>query len=107
MFGFLRRRLLKEHMKLFAQSQKALAYCRAFMTAEQADNVEMALAGVEGRWQPGQRMGANDVEMLLSANKVLRRAYDASPARVFGLKSFDDQFVPLLGWDEYFTRYLE
>jgi hypothetical protein len=103
MFVFLQTRVLKEHMKLVAQSYSALAYLKAFLPPAASQQYESFLQEVSSTWHPGEKLGDDALRALLKINKDLRRAYDASPAKAFGMKAFDKQFVPLLGWDDYYS----
>jgi hypothetical protein len=106
MFSFLRKRVLKEHMKLVTQNHRALAYVGAFLPAVANQQYSAFLEEVGAAWQPGEKLSDETLEILLTMNMSLRRAYDASPARSVGMKSFDEQFKPLLGWQEYYSRNL-
>ena len=106
MFSFLQKRIIKEHMKLVAQNHSALAYLRAFLPPAASKDYGDFLKDVNSTWQPGQRLDDDALRRLLSINKDLRRAYDASPARAFGMKAFDEEFKPLLGWDDYYSQHL-
>lgn len=106
MFAFLRKRILKEHMKLVAQNYKALAYVSAFLPPDASQRYSEFLGDLNSTWRPGERLGDDALRVLLKINKDLRRVYDASPARAFGMKSFDDEFKPLLGWEDYYSQYL-
>ncbi len=106
MLSFIRRRILKEHMKLVAQNHSALSYCSAFMSAGQLNSARSVMASVQSGWVPGQRLTYDQARTMFDLNKTLRRVYDDSPSAAAGMRRFDDQFVPLLGWDEYFSRYL-
>ena len=46
-----------------------------------------------------------DLEWLLQTNKELRRLYSNTAGAY--LKKFDDHYVPLLGWKEYYESKLE
>lgn len=107
MFGFLRRRILKDHMKLVAQNYKALAYCQAFLSADEVNSIRQSISDVQGIWSPGERLQDEQVSLMLKVNMDLRRVYDATPARLAGMKKFDDEFTPLLGWDEYYAQYID
>ena len=106
MFAFIRRRVLKEHMKLVAQNYTALAYVSAFLPAELSQRYSEAISDVQRTWTPGTKLSDEQFTALYDINSRLRRAYDSSPARSAGMKSFDEQFKPLLGWEEYYSRYL-
>lgn len=106
MFSFLRKRILKEHMKLVTQNHRALAYLSAFLPAAANQQHTAFLENVNSAWQPGEKLSDDALRLLLAMNKDLRRAYDASPARGFGMKAFDEQFKPLLGWEEYYSQNL-
>ncbi len=106
MFAFLRKRVLKEHMKLVAQNYKALAYLSAFLPPAVSQQHSEFLRNVNSTWRPGERLSDDALRALFKINSDLRRAYDASPARAFGMKSFDDEFKPLLGWEDYYSQHL-
>ena len=106
MFSFLQKRILKEHMKLMAQNHSALAYLRAFLPPVASQDYGNFLGDVNSAWRPGERLSDDALRRLFSINKELRRAYDASPAKAFGMKAFDEEFKPLLGWDDYYSKHL-
>jgi hypothetical protein len=106
MFSFLKKRILKEHMKLVAQNYSALQYLNAFLPPAASQHFGDYLQEVNSAWNPGERLSDDVLRRLLSINKDLRRAYDASPARAFGMKAFDDEFRPLMGWDDYYSQHL-
>ena len=64
------------------------------------------LEDVDSAWQPGEKLSEDVLGLLLEMNACLRRAYDASPARSVGMKSFDDEFKPFLGWEDYYSQNL-
>ncbi len=106
MFGFIERRLLKEHMKLVAQNDLALTYLAAFMHEHIADRFAEIITDVQRSWKPGTRLRDDQFEMLWHMNSALRRTYDLSSARLPDMKPFDKEFQPLLGWDEYYAQHL-
>ena len=106
MFGFIERRVLKEHMKLVAQNYSALSYLSAFLPPHVGQRYSEIIADVQGNWEPGTKLSDQQFTALWEINKLLRRAYDASPAKSLGMKHFDKQFQPMLGWEEYYSQYL-
>lgn len=106
MFDFIKRRILKEHMKLVAQNYSALQYLSAFLPLAASQQYSEVLRDVNRTWRPGERLSDDTLRLMLKVNKELRRAYDASPARAFGMKSFDDEFKPLLGWKDYYSQHI-
>ena len=106
MFALLRKRILKEHMKLVAQNYSALAYLNAFLPPGTGQQYSEFLQDVNSTWHPGERLSDDALRLLLAMNTDLRRAYDASPARAFGMKAFDEQFKPMLGWENYYSQHL-
>jgi hypothetical protein len=106
MLGFLQRRVLKEHMKLVAQNYSALAYLSAFLPPDVTRTYNEVIGDMNISWRPGTKLSDEQFMTLYSMNTHLRRAFDASPAHMFGMKKFDEQFKPLLGWNEYYSRYL-
>jgi hypothetical protein len=106
MFSFLRKRTLKEHMKLVTQNHRALAYLEAFLPAVVNQQYSTFLEDVDSAWQPGEKLSDDALQLLLEMNACLRRAYDASPARLVRMKSFDDEFKPFLGWVDYYSQNL-
>ena len=106
MFDFIKKRALKEHMKLVAQNHKALAYVSAFLPAELSERYSQVISDVQQTWKPGTKLSDEQFTALYDINSRLRRAYDLSPARLAGMKSFDEEFKPLLGWEDYYSRYL-
>ena len=106
MFAFLQKRVLKEHMKLVAQSYSALAYLNAFLPPATGRQYADYIQDVNTTWKPGEKLSDDALRRLLAINKDLRRAYDASPAKAFGMKAFDKQFEPMLGWDDYYSQHL-
>ena len=106
MFDFIKKRVLKEHMKLVAQNYKALAYVSAFLPAELSKRYSQVVADVQRAWEPGTKLNDQQFTALYDINRQLRRAYDLSPARLAGMKSFDEEFKPLLGWEGYYSQHL-
>src|SRR5262245_28955826 len=104
MFGFIQRRVLKEHMKLVAQNDLALTYLAAFMLEHIADRFTEIIADVQRTWKPATKLSDEQFTMLWHMNSALRRTYDLSSARLPGMKPFDKQFQPLLGWDNYYSQ---
>jgi hypothetical protein len=94
-------------MKVVAQNYKALAYLSAFLEPTTTQQFSRSLDEVNATWNPGERLSDEQLKLLLKMNRDLRRAYDASPARAFGMKAFDEEFKPLLGWDDHYSRYLQ
>lgn len=106
MFGFIERRVLKENMKLVAQNELALTYLHAFMPEHIADRFAEIIADVQRAWKPGTRLSHEQFDMLWHMNNALRRTYDLSSARIPGMKPFDREFQPPLGWTDYYSQYL-
>lgn len=106
MFGFFIKRALKENMKIVAQNYSALQYCKNFMAEIDAHHMNKILIDVNRDWKPGTKLTHDQLEQMFKMNWDLRGIYDASLARIFDRKAFDEEFKPLLGWDEYFSRYL-
>ena len=106
MFSFMRKRILKEHMKIMTQNYKALTYLTAFLPPDVSKEYSEFIQDVHSTWRPGERLDDTTLRLLLAINKDLRRAYVASPARAFGMKSFDEEFKPVLGWNEHYSQYL-
>jgi hypothetical protein len=84
----------------------ALAYLEAFLPAVVNQQYSAFLEDVDSAWQPGEKLSEDVLGLLLEMNACLRRAYDASPARSVGMKSFDDEFKPFLGWEDYYSQNL-
>lgn len=103
MFSFLKKRLRNEHMKLIFQNQSALDYLRPFVKNGETDDLQELVRNIQTKWKPGEVLEKNDANDMLNTNRRLRRLYDQTPAAY--LKTFDEEFKPLLGWDEYFSRY--
>jgi hypothetical protein len=106
MFAFLRKRVLKEHTRLVTQNHRALAYLGVFLPAAANQQYSAFLEDVNSAWQPGEKLSDETLEILLTMNMSLRRAYDVSPARSVGMKSFDDEFKPFAGWEDYYSQHL-
>ena len=104
MFGFFKKRVAKEQAKLVYQNYMASTYIETF-DPEIAQIAKRQIESIHLIWQVGKSMDPSIVESLMSTNKSLRTAYDQTPGRYF--KKFDDEFVPLLGWDEWYQTKLE
>jgi hypothetical protein len=76
----------------------------AFLPPHVGERYSEIIGDVQRDWQPGTKLSDQHFTALWEINKQLRSAYDASPARSFGMKHFDKQFQPMLGWDEYYSR---
>jgi len=105
MFGFIERRVLKEHMKLVAQNYSALSYLSAFLPPHVGQRYSEIIACSR---QLGARHQAerSAIHGTVGNQQAAPQSYDASPARSFGMKHFDKQFQPILGWNEYYSQYL-
>lgn len=103
MFGFLKKRLRKEHMKLMFQNQSSLDYILPYFGDGETEAFKERVVQIQRRWKVGEILEPNDADDMLKVNRHLRRLYDQTPA-VY-LKTFDEEFVPILGWNEYYSRY--
>ena len=106
MLGFLKRRVLKEHIMIVTQNAKAVTYVGGFIEPDEETRFLKTLSEIRAAWKPGEKLSDAQFNQMWEMNKSLRRAYDFSPAGNAGLKSFDEEFKPLLGWDEYCSQYL-
>lgn len=97
---------MKAHMKLFGQTFMAHSYCRAFMGQDESAALGELLSRIQDIWKPGELLTDAQAHDLGAANEALRRVYDAAPGRENTRKSFEEQFLPAVGWKEYFARNL-
>ncbi len=103
MFGFLKRAVLKEHMKLVYQNNLA-AHFIAIFDPELANVARSQVESLYIFWSPGKEIPNPIAKSVLNTNIRLRRAYDQTAAK-YG-KSFDEAFKPIMGWDQYFRDHL-
>ena len=106
MFDFFKKKILKEHMKLMAQNHSALVYLNAFLPPMVSERYSDFMQDVRLTWRPGEKLNDDALRHLFTINKELRRAYDATSARTFGMKSFDEEFKPILGWEDYYSEHM-
>ena len=102
MFGFLDKRMAKEHMKLMYQNDNAWAYLQGFYGEDAIAPFEQQIQSVQDGWKSGKILGGEDAEIMLEVNDEFRRLYDATPKKY--TKSFDNEYVPLIGWNEFYKR---
>jgi len=113
MFGFLKRRQLREHIKLTYQNAMAFG---VFAEIEKEDetfefNFDQQMQGLSDRAREisaeFHQTGKLDTELALESiqlNKIARRIHDSMTA---GYESFDKAYKPLLGWDDAYKRFEE
>lgn len=131
MFGWLKKRQRREHLKLLKQNELAAQY---LLEAERTSNelgiatdgqlsdiLELAVFGIhncQSSLQSYQFLPPKQVDEQLQANRNLRKLYDAmllgrkAFARQFGtssekIESFDAKFQPNEGWANYFAHFGE
>jgi hypothetical protein len=106
-FGWLRRRLDREHCKLIYQNFAAAtdSELRTYMLFNGEDIVPLdAIVLITNeqrhRLRSGHRLTGKDVDRALLINKDLRRFHDRNhhPDR----HAFDRVYAPLGGWEMYF-----
>lgn len=102
MFGFLKKKIAREHLKLMYQNAIAVEYIQAF-DHELANSLRAQFNAVNSKWTPGQPLPDDLVDLMLNANKALRRIYDQTPAKY--LKSFDQEYQPIMGWKNYYGNF--
>jgi hypothetical protein len=104
MFGFLKKRLLREHSKLVAQNFLALPYIEGYYQKKpeilQIENCAEILRNIMKNWHYGQKLDKEQFQLMIDTNRLFRRLYNNSIGS--SLKSFDDEFRPILGWSEFF-----
>ena len=110
MFGWLKRKQKNELWKLIYQNETSLEY-------------HIAVCGEDGKNDPALfdvletsnvqnesikdtlikygKLGHEDTSVLLDINKMMRRLHDDSR---FRMKSFDDEYMPLVGWEIIYER---
>lgn len=107
MFKWLKDRQIKEQKKLLYQNLSASAYLEGYF---QEDRQILALirrfseenARIWKTIEPRELFLPDDTQTLLDINRSFRKFYDQTAGRY--LKSFDQEFLPLLGWEEYYKR---
>ena len=126
MFGFLKRRQLREHIKLTYQNAMAFG---VFAEIEKEDETfefnsdqQMQVLWERAREISAEfhRTGKLETELVLESlqlNKTARRIHDSmtagrrNAAKVLGSKyrpeSFDQAFKPMLGWGDAYERFKE
>ncbi|MGD9667863.1 MAG: hypothetical protein AB7U75_02290 [Hyphomicrobiaceae bacterium] len=107
MLGMDQERQVKDHMKLYGQTFMAHSFCRAFMGPDESAAIGELLSAIQKTWKPGERLADEQIHELGAANAALRRVYEGAPGRQNTRKSFEEQFTPAVGWEEYFARNLK
>lgn len=113
MFGWLKRRQIKEQLKLLYQNNSAVSYLLGYFDEKQdvevsgwLRQVEKQLQAVAGATAGGREAGKpEELQWLLETNRKLRKLYEGS----FGarLASFDKSHSPAQGWHAYFAQAIE
>ncbi|MEO1988703.1 MAG: hypothetical protein ABGX47_18940 [Martelella sp.] len=101
MFGLFKRRALREQAKLISQNYSASHYIAAF-DPELSELARQQVESIQAIWEPSRCLPDEVLQSLLSVNRSMRSVYDGTPGRY--LKSFDDEFKPVLGWNDYFEE---
>lgn len=106
MFGWWRRRRLKEQRKLFFQNSTAANVMIAYFTQENnpefvalankclAENVRIS------RQHDGTLTSMEDLKLLLDINRTMRRMFDQTATS--RIETFDNFIMPAGGWDRYY-----
>lgn len=109
MFGWLRRRLEREHAKLVYQNCAAAedGELKIYVlvnggTPEHLEEMLFASQDHRAHIRSGKKLSHKQIEIALELNKNLRRLYDQNARK--GRGSFDDVYQPLGGWSGYFER---
>ena len=102
MLGFFRKRLVREHARLLHQSMLAIGYLSGYFKDHDFSGIEAELRDiVHSRWYQTP-LSVEQAGRVLEINREFRRLYDGTPDR--HLKSFDDEFTPPLGWNNFFNE---
>ena len=100
MLSFFRKRIRKEQAKLMYQNNRAFQFCKCFMAPAEVQFAEHEMGVANERWGVAGVLDRNSLAMMLKLNRDFRRIYDRSLANY--VKSFDSEFMPLLGWSSYY-----
>lgn len=110
MFGWFKKKGKQELLKLFFQNQNACAYLASYFetAGDLAGSAEIDgwLAEVDEIFSNLGTDGFPSPELhsrLLQINMACRRAYDQTAGRY--IRSFDDSFIPIGGWQAYYSRH--
>jgi len=110
-FGFLRRRLIREQIVSIHQNMSAAEGCLAGYFHNDPEVLSLLSSAAMktreiGESAPvGARISSNAMAELLDINMQLRRLYDATTVR--HVESFDEATTPMMGWDWTIKRALD
>ena len=111
MFGWLRKRLVREHAKLVIQTSTACEVLSEGWYANDRDSSEplkrrgVIVSEIAWKFDKSAGLPGDVVDYLLQLNKELRRLHDAGPA--LAGEGFDKAYEPLGGYDAGVDRFLE
>lgn len=101
MFGWFKKKADREIIKLLVQNASALDYLSSF--DPDVSGQFLVIKAFQDKFNDGGKFPQEEVDLLLQMNMNLRHLYDE-----YGLsrvKSFDQQFTPLVGWQTMYERY--
>jgi hypothetical protein len=111
LFGWLKRRKIREHAKLVIQTgfaAEVLAdgwYSHDSQLSQSIKRRRVVVSEIARNFDQQDGLPSEIVEYLLNLNMELRRLHDAGPA--LAGEGFDRAYEPLLGYKEAIDRFLE
>ncbi len=118
MFGWFKKKIIKERHKLIFQNNSAAQRNKIYFerigdieTSVRLESYEEENARIAKLFYEGHDLTTDDLQMLLDINREMRRLFEeaeinGSEARVrrmmgqpVKLANFDETFKPILGWD--------
>ena len=125
LFGWLKKRQENELIKLFYQNSKAFHYFTLEQEAAEEEGLQVTTKFSEKaeicnqlsiKFSETKSLSVDEQKLALDLNREARDIYELlrkernEISKVFGSKlelvpKFDDNFKPLLGWDDYITEW--
>jgi len=109
MFGWLKKKAANEQKKLLFQVSGASQYLKSDFELHSNAAIAARMQHMEDEnrriWllaTAGEKLPPTDLQLLLSMNKELRSLFRQSTLGRF--HQFDNQFKPILGWEEYYRN---
>ncbi len=111
MFGWLKRRVLKEHLKLLWQNDAVssdpelktrLLFGGDHELADRLDEIGSEASRMYAGGVPSAGLSNHQFELGISLNRELRRTFEVG--YVLGPSKFDPKYTPLGGWEFYYER---
>jgi hypothetical protein len=101
-FGIFKKRMQRENAKLVCQNYHAITYISGYYNkGNDAEFIE-EMKNILQNWKYGDRLNSIQTAKMFEINKRYRLMYRNS---IGGrLNPFDEEFKPLLGWKDFYSR---